>query len=279
MASRHGCASEIGRTLLEMPRYWFTLARSTLIGIWMGITPAGPTAASFMSYGVARRSARDKSKFGKGDPRGIVAPETADHSAGTSALLPMLALGVPGSATAAVMMGGLMIWGLTPGPTLFTDRPDFVWGLIASMYLGNIVAVILVIATVPLYASILRVPFSIIGPIIVAVIFSGAYQVANSITDVWLVIAFGVLGYIFKKLDYPLAPLVLAMVLGDKAEDAFRQSMMMSGGELSIFWSNGLVASLMTLGVFLLVSPAIFWGIGKLRSRKPEVPSGNGNVA
>jgi len=123
------------------------------------------------------------------------------------------------------------------------------------------------------------VPFSIIGPIIVAVIFSGAYQVANSITDVWLVIAFGVLGYIFKKLDYPLAPLVLAMVLGDKAEDAFRQSMMMSSGQLSIFWSNGLVASLMTLGVFLLVSPAIFWGIGKLRSRKPEIPSGNGNVA
>jgi putative tricarboxylic transport membrane protein len=147
----------------------------------MGITPAGPTAASFMSYGVARRSSRDKSMFGKGDPRGIVAPETADHSAGTSALLPMLALGVPGSATAAVMMGGLMIWGLTPGPTLFTDRPDFVWGLIASMYLGNIVAVILVLATVPLYASILRVPFAIIGPIIVAVIFSGAYQVANSV--------------------------------------------------------------------------------------------------
>lgn len=147
------------------------------------------------------------------------------------------------------------------------------------MYLGNIVAVILVIATVPLYASILRVPFSIIGPIIVAVIFSGAYQVANSITDVWLVIAFGVLGYIFKKLDYPLAPLVLAMVLGDKAEDAFRQSMMMSSGQLSIFWSNGTVASLMTLGVFLLVSPAIFWGIGKLRNRKPEIPSGNGNVA
>jgi len=162
---------------------------------------------------------------------------------------------------------------------LFTDRPDFVWGLIASMYLGNIVAVILVIATVPLYASILRVPFSIIGPIIVAVIFSGAYQVANSITDVWLVIAFGVLGYIFKKLDYPLAPLVLAMVLGDKAEDAFRQSMMMSGGELSVFWSNGLVASLMTLGVFLLVSPAIFWAIGKLRNQKPELPSNTGNAA
>ncbi len=261
---------EIGRTLIEMPRYWFTIARSTLIGIWMGITPAGPTAASFMSYGVARRSARDKSQFGKGDPRGIVAPETADHSAGTSALLPMLALGVPGSATAAVMMGGLMIWGLTPGPTLFTDRPDFVWGLIASMYLGNIVAVVLVIATVPLYASILRIPFSIIGPVIVAVILSGAYQVGNAISDMWLVLAFGVLGYVFKKLDYPLAPLVLAMVLGDKAEDAFRQSMLMSGGSLSIFWSNGLVTALMLVGLALLLSPLAFWLVGLARGRRDD---------
>nr|WP_314093050.1 tripartite tricarboxylate transporter permease [uncultured Shinella sp.] len=266
---------EIGRTLVEMPRYWFTILRSTLIGIWMGITPAGPTAASFMSYGVARRSARDTSQFGKGDPRGIVAPETADHSAGTSALLPMLALGVPGSATAAVMMGGLMIWGLTPGPTLFTDRPDFVWGLIASMYLGNIVAVILVIATVPLYASILRVPFAIIGPIIVAVIFSGAYQVGNAVSDMWLVLAFGLLGYVFKKLDYPLAPLVLAMVLGDKAEDAFRQSMLLSGGKLSVFWSNGLVSTLMLIGLVLLFSPLVFWLFGISRRRKLGVPAGD----
>ena len=263
---------EIGRTLIEMPRYWFTIGRSMLIGIWMGITPAGPTAASFMSYGVARRSARDKSQFGKGDPRGIVAPETADHSAGTSALLPMLALGVPGSATAAVMMGGLMIWGLTPGPTLFTDRPDFVWGLIASMYLGNIVAVILVIATVPLYASILRIPFAIIGPVIVAVIFSGAYQVGNAVSDMWLVLVFGLLGYVFKKLDYPLAPLVLAMVLGDKAEDAFRQSMLLSNGKLSVFWSNGLVTTLMLVGLALLLSPLVFWLLGISRRRRLDVP-------
>ena len=163
-----------------------------------------------------------------------------------------------------------MIWGLTPGPTLFTDRPDFVWGLIASMYLGNIVAVILVLATVPLYASILRVPFAIIGPIIVAVIFSGAYQVANSVLDIWLVIAFGLLGYVFKKLEYPLAPLVLAMVLGDKAEDAFRQSMLMSNGELSIFWSNSLVSGLMALGLALLLSPLVFWLIGLARGGKKD---------
>jgi TctA family transporter len=163
---------------------------------------------------------------------------------------------------------------------LFTDRPDFVWGLIASMYLGNVVAVFLVIATVPLYASILRVPFSIIGPIIVAVIFSGAYQVANSVSDIFLVIGFGLLGYVFKKLDYPLAPLVLAMVLGDKAEDAFRQSMLMSGGSLNIFWSNGLVSALMALGLALLLSPLAFWLIGAFRGRKPDVAAPHdGNAA
>lgn len=179
------------------------------------------------------------------------------------------------------MMGGLMIWGLTPGPMLFTDRPDFVWGLIASMYLGNVVAVFLVIATVPLYASILRVPFSIIGPIIVAVIFSGAYQVANSVSDIFMVIGFGLLGYVFKKLDYPLAPLVLAMVLGDKAEDAFRQSMLMSGGSLNIFWSNGLVSALMAVALALLLSPLAFLLIGSVRKRKNEVvaPGGDGSPA
>jgi len=246
---------EVFRTVLELPRYWLTLLRSGLIGCWMGITPGGPTAASFMSYGIAKRFARRKDGFGKGEPAGVVAPETADHAAGTSAILPMLALGVPGSATAAVMMGGLMIWGMTPGPMLFIERTDFVWGLIASMYLGNLVAVALVLATVPMFAAILRIPFAIIGPVIVVVCFIGAYTVSNSMFDMWLVLAFGVVGYVFKKLDYPIAPLVLAMVLGDKAEDAFRQSMIMSKGALGIFWSNPLVGTIMTLALLLLLWP------------------------
>ena len=145
---------------------------------------------------------------------------------------------------------------------LFIERPDFVWGLIASMYLGNVVAVLLVLTTVPLYASILRVPFSIVGPVIVAIIFSGAYQIANSTFDMWLVLGFGVLGYLFKKLDYPIAPLVLAMVLGDKAEDAFRQSMLMSNGSLTIFWSNPLVAGIMALGLLMLAWPVIAKAVG-----------------
>jgi putative tricarboxylic transport membrane protein len=248
---------DVLKTIGQMPRHWLALLRSSAIGCWMGITPGGPTAASFMSYGLAKRFSRRRERFGTGEPEGIVAPETADHAAGSSAILPMLALGVPGSATAAVMMGGLMIWGLNPGPMLFVERPDFVWGLIASMYLGNVVAVVLVLATIPLFASILRIPFAIIGPIIVVVCFIGAFTVAGRPFDLWLALAFGVAGYVFKKLDYPIAPLVLAMVLGDKAEDAFRQSMIMSKGSVSIFWSNGLVTTLMALGLVLLFWPVL----------------------
>jgi len=255
---------------MTLPRYAIALLRGSAIGCWMGITPGGPTAASFMSYGIARRFSSRRANFGRGEPEGIIAPETADHAAGTSAMLPMLALGVPGSATSAVMLGGLMIWGLNPGPTLFADRPDFVWGLIASMYMANIVAVVLVLSTVPMFAAILRIPFSIIGPMIVVVCFIGAYTVAGSRADLVLAVLFGIAGYAFKKLDYPIAPLVLAMVLGDKAEDAFRQSMIMSKGALSIFWSNALVGTLTGLGVLLLCWPLIASSLRRITaSRKP----------
>src|SRR6201998_3782452 len=198
---------EVFRALAALPRHWLALLRSAAIGCWMGITPGGPTAASFMSYGIAKRVSRRRAHFGKGEPEGIIAPETADHAAGTSALLPMLSLGIPGSATAAVMMGGLMIWGLNPGPMLFIEQKDFVWGLIASMYLGNVVAVILVLLTVPIFAALMRVPFFILAPLIVIVCVVGAYSVSNSYLDVVLMMGFGVLGYLFKKLDYPLEPL------------------------------------------------------------------------
>jgi putative tricarboxylic transport membrane protein len=202
-------------TWKELPRYWKTSIRSATVGCMMGIVPGGATPASFMSYGLAKKMSRDGAKFGTGMVEGVVAPETAAHAAGTSALLPMLTLGVPGSPTAAVLLGGLMIWGLQPGPLLFIEKPDFVWGLIASMYLGNIVGLIVVLTCVPFFAAILRVPFSIIAPVILVICAIGAYTVHNSMFDVWLMVVFGVMGYIFKKLDYPLAPLVLALVLGD----------------------------------------------------------------
>ena len=252
-------------TWKQLPRYWATSLRSTLIGCWMGITPGGATPASFMSYGIAKRASKNGDKFGSGELEGVVAPETAAHAAGTSALLPMLTLGIPGSPTAAVLLGGLLIWGLQPGPLLFVEQKDFVWGLIASMYLGNIVGLAIVLTTVPWWAAILRIPFSIIAPVIVVVCAVGAYTVHNSMFDVAMMVVFGVVGYVFKKLDYPLAPLVLALVLGDMAESSFRQSMLLSQGSLTIFWASPLAATLTSIGLLMLVWPQL----SRLWSRQP----------
>jgi putative tricarboxylic transport membrane protein len=254
-------------TWKELPRYWITSLRSAAIGSFMGIVPGGATPASFMSYGVARRFSKNGDKFGTGHVEGVVAPETAAHAAGTCALLPMLTLGVPGSPTAAVLLGGLLIWGLQPGPLLFVEQKDFVWGLIASMYLGNIAGLIVVLTCVPLFAAILRIPFSVIAPVIIVVCAIGAYTVHNSIFDVWMMVVFGVLGYLFKKLSYPLAPMVLAIVLGDNAEASFRQAMLMSQGDMSIFFANKLVGGLTGLAVFMLFWPLIAWLIAKARGR------------
>jgi len=254
------------RTWAQLPKYWVTALRGSIVGCWMGITPGGATPASFMSYGLAKRFSRNRERFGTGEMEGVVAPETAAHAAGTSALLPMLTLGIPGSPTAAVLLGGLLIWGLQPGPLLFVEQKDFVWGLIASMYLGNIAGLIVVLTTVPLFAAILRIPFSIIAPIILTVCAVGAYTVHNALLDISIMLIFGVIGYVFKKLNYPLAPLVLALVLGDMAESSFRQAMLLSQGDLSIFWSNGLVAGIVILAMIMLFWPLISYLI---RRRSP----------
>jgi len=253
-------------TWRELPRYWLTSLRSSAVGCFMGIVPGGATPASFMSYGVAKRFSRDGEKFGTGQVEGVVAPETAAHAAGTSALLPMLTLGVPGSPTAAVLLGGLLIWGLQPGPLLFQEQKEFVWGLIASMYLGNIAGLIVVLTCVPLFAAILRVPFSIIAPVIVVICAIGAYTVHNNIVDVYLMVVFGVAGYVMRKLEYPLAPLVLALVLGDAAESSFRQAMLVGEGQLSIFFSDALVGGMTTLALLLLFWPVIQAGLRRLKA-------------
>ena len=247
----------VWQTWGELLRHWPLFLRSMAIGCWMGITPGGATPASFMSYGMARRVSRDPSSFGKGRIEGVIAPETAAHAAGTSALLPMLTLGIPGSPTAAVLLGGLLIWGLQPGPMLFIEQKDFVWGLIASMYLGNLVGLIVVLTTVPWWAAILRIPFAVIAPVIIAICAVGAYTVHSSMFDVALMLVFGVVGYLFKKLNYPLAPLVLALVLGDMAEASFRQSMLLSQGNLAVFWSNPLVGTLTSVALLMLLWPVL----------------------
>jgi len=259
-------AKVVWQTWKQLPKYWLTILRSAAIGCWMGITPGGATAASFMGYGIAKKFSKNGDKFGTGQLEGVIAPETAAHASGTAALLPMLALGIPGSATAAVLLGGLMVWGLQPGPMLFVEQKEFVWGLIASMYLSNIVGLVIVLSTVPLFAAILRIPFAIIAPIIVVVCAIGAFTVHGVMLDVWFMVLFGVIGYVLKKLDYPLAPMVLSLVLGDRAEASFRQTMMGSKGDLAIFWSNSLVGTITTLALIMLFWPALTFIRDKLRT-------------
>src|SRR6187551_3198160 len=235
----------------DLPKYWVTLLRSSVIGCWLGVTPGGAIAASFMGYNLAKRFSKDPESFGKGRIEGVFAPETAAHASGTAAML----------------LGGLMVWGLNPGPLLFVEHKDFVWGLIASMYLGNVVGLALVLTTVPIFASILRVPFAAVAPMIVVSCAIGAYAIQNAMFDIWLMLGFGVVGYVFKKVGIPLAPFTLALVLGNRAEDAFRLSMIGAGGDMKVFWSNGLVGSITTLAFVLLFWPVIdkaIGGVGRL---------------
>src|SRR5690349_22145189 len=259
------------QTWKKLPRYWATSLRACIIGCWMGIIPGGATPASFMSYGVARKVSPDGAKFGTGQIEGVVAPETAAHAAGTSALLPMITLGIPGSPTAAVLLGGLLIWGLQPGPLLFVEQKDFVWGLIASMYMGNIVGLLVVLTCVPLFAAILRIPFSVIAPVIMVFCAIGAYTVHNNTFDVVMMVVFGIAGYFMKKCNYPMAPMVLAIVLGDKAEESFRQSLLASQGGLGVFFSTGLVSTIMTLGLIALFWPLIQAAWTRVRGRPADL--------
>src|SRR5213080_4938780 len=252
-----------------LPRYARTFVRGSFIGFWMGFKPGGATPASFMSYAFAKRFSRHPERFGKGELEGVVAPETAAHAAGVAAMLPMITLGIPGSPTAAVMLGGLIIWGLQPGPLLFKEKPEFVWGLIASMYTGNFIGVLMVLAFVPFFAAILRIPFAILTPLIVVVCAIGSYAVHNSMIDIWYMLIFGLVGYVFKKLDYPLAPLVLALVLGDLAENALRQSLIMSQGSLAIFVARPISGAITIVALFFLLMPVLTPWWRRLRGLPP----------
>jgi putative tricarboxylic transport membrane protein len=238
-------------------RLWLFIA-STLIGFWVGVMPGtGATPASFMGYGMARQYSKQPEMFGKGALEGVLAPQAAANAAGVGSILPMVTLGVPGSPTAAVIMAGLFIWGLTPGPQLFIDKPDFVWGLIASLYLAHTAAFIICMAAVPALAAIMKAPYALLTPFIVVISTLGAYAINNSLFDVLITLIFGVAGYVLTKLKYPLAPFVVALVLGDPTERALRQTMIMSGGSLDIMFMRPIALPLTLIALFLFSLPII----------------------
>ena len=249
-------ARGIVRAVIALKSSIRPMLMGSFLGYFIGILPAaGATPGSLMAYGVAKTMSKDPDSFGKGNVDGVVAPEAANNAASTGSMLPMLTLGIPGSPTTAILLGGMVIWGLEPGPMLFIEHKDFVWGLIASLYAANLFALLINIAFIPAFLLVLKMPFTILAPIIFILCVVGGYAPTNTMHDVWLMLIFGVTGYLMRKLDYPLAPAVLAIVLGPLAERSMRQSLIMSHGDFTTFIERPISGTITVVAVVLLVWP------------------------
>ncbi len=249
-------AKNIWLAIKEFKTAWRGTSIGSALGFFVGILPAaGATPGSLMSYGVTKLISKNPKEFGKGAIDGIAAPEAANNSASTGAMLPMMTLGIPGSPTTAVLLAGMVIWGLQPGPLLFTNQPDFVWPLIGSFYISNVVAVLINLAFIPVFLWMLRMPFTILAPMIFVLSLVGTFAAYLDMFDVWLMVIVGVAAFFLRILDYPLAPAVLAIVLGPIAEPKLRQSLLFSDGDFSIFFTRPIAGPITILAIILILLP------------------------
>jgi putative tricarboxylic transport membrane protein len=216
---------------------------------------AGATISTFLAYAAEKKLSKTPEKFGTGVIEGVAAPEAANNASTGGAMIPLLTLGIPGSGTTAVLLGVLALFNLQPGPLLFAKNPEFVWGLIASMYIGNVMLLVLNIAFVPAFVALLRIPYRVLAPLIAIFCLVGVYSVNYSMLDLWIMLIFGLVGYFANKLDYPLAPLVLGLVLGGYVEVSLRQSLKMSEADLSIFFTRPITATLLAAAAAVWLWP------------------------
>ncbi len=257
-------------TMQDMKDCRFAFLNGSVVGFVTGVLPgAGSTIASFISYGIEKAVSKRRDQFGTGVIEGVAAPEGANNSETGGALVPLLTLGIPGSGTTAILLAALVLWGFKPGPLLIQEHPDLFWGLVASMYIGNVMLLVLNLPLVPLFAQILRMPVHVLYPLIFGISIVGVYTVSSSLFDLAMLMAFGLLGYLMRKLDYPAAPLVLGLVLGDAMERALRQSLMMSQGDLGILVSRPISAVMLALAVLILMIP-LFGKLNRLRLQAME---------
>jgi putative tricarboxylic transport membrane protein len=248
-------AGKLMLTREEWRRSVKPVARGSIIGFLVGALPgAGATIASIMSYTVEKNTSKHPEEFGKGAIEGVAGPETANNGASTGAMVPLLTLGVPGSGSTAVLLGAFIMFGIQPGPMLFQTRPDLVWGLVNSMYVGNVMLLLLNLPLIGLFVRLLYIPTGILLPIILAITAIGVFALNNNTVELYFCLLFGVMGYVFRKIDIPLAPIVLAVVLGGLMEQSFRQAMTISGGELTIFVGSPITIGLAIIGIVILVS-------------------------
>jgi len=235
------------------------ILRGTGIGFLIGVLPAaGATIASFMAYIVEKKVAKDPSRFGKGAIEGVAAPEAANNAAAAGAMVPMLSLGVPGSGTTAIILGALIMFGIRPGPELFAKNAELVWAVIASMYIGNVILLVMNLPLAGLFAKLLKVPYRWLYPPILALCIAGVYSQSNSVEDCWLLVGFGLLGWLMKRYDWSMAPMVLGLVLGPLFETALRQSLTISHGSGAIFVTRPISGALLALALIALTTPLLF---------------------
>lgn len=247
--------SELWPTVADVLESKWAIVRGTIIGFLVGALPgAGATIASFISYGVEKGVAKNPERFGKGAIEGVASPESANNSACSGAMVPLLALGIPGSGSTAVMLGALILYGLKPGPMLFAQSGDFVWALIASMFIGNIILIIMNLPMIPIFAYSLRIPYGLMYPAIILICIIGGYSLNTNVWDVWLIIIFGIIGYVFKKCDIPAAPLVIALVLGPMMEYALYQALNLSHGSMATFVTRPISAILLGIAVLMTIA-------------------------
>jgi len=245
-------------TVEEMKASAPPIARGTALGIFLGLIPGiGTILPTLASYALEKKLSRHPERFGHGAIEGVAGPETTNNAYANGALIPLFTLGVPASPTIAVLLGAFMMNGLQPGPFLFRDKPDFVWGVIASLYVGNLILLVLNLPLVGLWVRLLKVPHSILFSLILAFTLLGAFVTSNSLFDMGILIGFGIIGYVFKKLDIPIAPMAFTLILGPLTENSLRQALSMSGGELSILFRGYISTGLLILAAIALLYPVI----------------------
>jgi putative tricarboxylic transport membrane protein len=248
------------------------IARGSLLGFFIGVLPGGGAiVSSFISYALEKKLSKHPEQFGQGAVEGVAAPEAANNGAATGSFIPLLTLGIPGNASIAMIFAALMIHGVRPGPLLVTEKPDVFWGLVASMYIGNLMLLVLNLPLIGLWVKLLRVPYPLLAPLILVFVLIGAYSVNNSSFDVGITVAFGLVGYLIRRFDFEPAPLVLAMILGPQLEGSLRRSLIYSRGDLGIFFERPIAATLMALALLMLLSPVLRWMLSRKvwQSAKP----------
>ena len=254
-------------TMSDIRRCWGAMIRSSFVGFFMGLLPGcAPAVTTFVAYDIERRVSKHPEQFGKGALEGVAAPEGANNATCSGGFVPLFAFGLPTGPALAVLLGGFMMYGLQPGPLLFKEQPEFVWAVIASMYIGNVMCLVLNLPLVGMWARIALIPFPVLGPLIIIFSIIGAYSIRFLMFDVWVALIFGVIGYLMRKLKFPLAPMVLATVLAQMLETSLSQSLVISRGSASIFFARPIAAVFMTLAFMSIIRG--FWV--QLKYKRPE---------